>query len=183
MAIECREMANILNSQFASVSVCEAMNNLPNLVSSFNGDEAFTHVVFYQTEIEIRLAKLDPAVDGIHPFVLRACASHFAQPLTLIITSFSQLFLSQLWRRANITPIFKKGSRIDSKNYRPISLTSVLCKEMEAIVYNSILIHLRVINLLVPQQYGFVSQKACGTNLMSDLTNISITHVSYTKMT
>ena len=31
-----------------------------------------------------------------------------------------------LWRLANVSPIFKNGSRVDRKNYRPVSLTSIL---------------------------------------------------------
>ena len=39
------------------------------------------------------------------------------------------------WRRANISPIFKKGERSKPSNYRPISLTSMCCKVMEHIIH------------------------------------------------
>ena len=35
---------------------------------------------------------------------------------------------------ANVSPIFKKGSRKVAANYRPVSLTSISCKIMEAAV-------------------------------------------------
>ena len=38
------------------------------------------------------------------------------------------------WEEANIIPLFKKGSRNESVNYRPVSLTSVICKLLEAII-------------------------------------------------
>ena len=37
------------------------------------------------------------------------------------------------WKEANIIPLFKKGSRNKSVNYRPVSLTSVICKLLETI--------------------------------------------------
>ena len=35
------------------------------------------------------------------------------------------------WKETNIIPLFKKGSRNKSVNYRPVSLTSVICKVLE----------------------------------------------------
>ena len=38
------------------------------------------------------------------------------------------------WKEANIIPLFKKGSRNKSVYYRPVSLTSVICKVLETII-------------------------------------------------
>ena len=41
------------------------------------------------------------------------------------------------------TPLFKKGKESDPQNYRPISLTSLICKIMKSIIKNCILNHLK----------------------------------------
>ena len=38
------------------------------------------------------------------------------------------------WKEANIIPLFKNCSRNKSVNYRPVSLTSVICKVFESII-------------------------------------------------
>ena len=38
------------------------------------------------------------------------------------------------WKDANIMPLFKKGSRNKPENYRPVSLTSVVCKLLETLI-------------------------------------------------
>ena len=37
------------------------------------------------------------------------------------------------WKEANITALYKKGDRYAPSTYRPVSLTSVVCKMLEAI--------------------------------------------------
>jgi hypothetical protein len=37
------------------------------------------------------------------------------------------------WKKAIVVPIHKGGNRSVVKNYRPVSLTSVVCKQMEHI--------------------------------------------------
>jgi len=46
------------------------------------------------------------------------------------------------WRSANVTPIFKKGSRNMPENYRPVSLTSQLSKVTESMIRDIIISHL-----------------------------------------
>jgi len=36
------------------------------------------------------------------------------------------------WKEANVIPIFKGGNRNTATNYRPVSLTSQICKVFEA---------------------------------------------------
>ena len=38
------------------------------------------------------------------------------------------------WKEANIIPLFKNDSRNKSENYRPVSLTSVICKLLEKLI-------------------------------------------------
>ena len=59
------------------------------------------------------------------------------------------------WREANITALFKKDSKSASQNYRPVSLTSVICKQMESIIKDEIIKHLNIFKLITGSQHGF----------------------------
>jgi Reverse transcriptase (RNA-dependent DNA polymerase) len=73
------------------------------------------------------------------------------------------------WRSANVTPIFKKGTKTDPSNYRPVSLTSVCCKLMESLLRDSVSEHMEKNGLLEDSQNGFVSGRSCTTNLIDFL--------------
>ncbi|CAM5167759.1 unnamed protein product [Natator depressus] len=62
--------------------------------------------------------------------------------------------------------IFKKGSRGDPGNYRPVSLTSVPGKLVETIGKNKIVRHIDEHNVLGKSQHGFCKGKSCLTNLL-----------------
>ena len=38
------------------------------------------------------------------------------------------------WKHANVVPIFKNGNRCKAENYRPVRLTSVVCKLLESLL-------------------------------------------------
>ena len=50
--------------------------------------------------------------------------------------------LPSQWKHAFVTPVHKKGDRMDPQNYRPISLTSVICKTMEHVIVSQLMKHL-----------------------------------------
>jgi hypothetical protein len=77
--------------------------------------------------------------------------------------------LPDMWKKANVTPLFKKGSKLKASNYRPVSLTSIPCKILERIIADCIMEHLLKNNLLAKEQHGFVKGKSCTTNLLEYL--------------
>ena len=63
--------------------------------------------------------------DEIHPILLNELSSVIAEPLAkLFPNALVQCVVPNDWREANITALFKKGSKSASQNYRPVSLTS-----------------------------------------------------------
>jgi len=55
-----------------------------------------------------------------------------AEPLSIVF--------ERSWRRkANVTPIFKKGKKEDPGNYRPVRLTSIPGKVMEQLILEVII--------------------------------------------
>jgi len=65
-----------------------------------------------------------------------------------------------------VVAIHKKGSRKIASNYRPVSLTSVACKMLEAIIKNHMLYHFEVNALLADHQYGFLPGGSCELQML-----------------
>ena len=75
------------------------------------------------------------------------------------------------WLKANITPVFEKGSKHLAVNYRPISLTAVLCKILEHILHD-IMAHLDANHILINSQHGFRRKFSCETQLINAIEEI-----------
>ena len=71
------------------------------------------------------------------------------------------------WKQALVTGIFKKWSKSDPANYRPISLTYLSCKVMEHIVLSHIAKHLSPNNILLDYQHEFREKLSSVTQLIS----------------
>ena len=77
------------------------------------------------------------------------------------------------WKEANIIPLFKKGSRNKSENYRPVSLTSVICKLLERLIKDHMVEFLVKHKLLNSSQHGFLKARSCLTNMLCFLEEIT----------
>ena len=87
----------------------------------------------------------------------------------LFTKSLSEGKLPSDWKDANVVTLFKKGDRSETKNYRPVSLTSIVCKILESIIRNEIIAHLNGNDCLSTCQHGFVPHRTCTTNLLAAL--------------
>ena len=71
-------------------------------------------------------------LNTIHPRVLREVADIVARPLSVILAKSCRCAdIPDDWKSENVISIYKKGTKEDPGNYRPISLTSVPGKVME----------------------------------------------------
>ena len=109
-----------------------------------------------------------PGPDGIHPALLKNCASDVTKPLTAIFQeSHCSGIVPNDWKLADISPLFKKGSQSDPGNYRPVSLTSVVCKVMESIIPDTVVESLK--DEFSSFQHGFMKHRSCLTNILESL--------------
>jgi hypothetical protein len=88
--------------------------------------------------------------------ILKISLPFFISPLTYICNKLlsTGLFLTCL-KYSQINPIFKKGSKTEMSNYRPISLLTFFSKVFEKVIYNRLHNHIKVNNILAKEQYGF----------------------------
>ena len=170
---DCKDMAIILNSFFHNVFITEDMSSLPNVNQMFTGSETDALKVEEITENDVakHLRNLDPnkstGADQIPARLLRECHDELLLPLKLLFNrSLQEGLVPDIWKCANVTPIFKKGSKCEAGNYRPISLTSVVIKIFERILRDKITSFLDEHNLILDTQHGFRNKRSCLTNLL-----------------
>ena len=99
--------------------------------------------------------------DNIHPCVLREVKEGVVLPLHLIFQkSLTTGILPATWKGANITALYKKGDRCVPNDYRPISLTSLVCKMLESIIKDKLFRYFDLNNLQLFTAYSMVSRLA-----------------------
>ena len=108
--------------------------------------------------------------DGLHPKLLKYLSenNNFVHSLTnLLKRCVVEECIPDIWKTAVVIPIHKKGSVHLPENYRPVSLTCILCKLYETILREHILSF--VLGLITDKQHGFLSGRSCVSNLLETL--------------
>ncbi|MES9884664.1 MAG: reverse transcriptase family protein, partial [Sedimenticola sp.] len=170
LVTESSERAEILNQFFTSVFTNENIVNIPEFEDR-NFESPLTDIETSEEEVRKLITKLKPGKsqgpDQINPKFLIETAETLLEPITKIFKkSLSDGEVPDIWKSANITALYKKGPKTKAENYRPISLTSVICKTLEKIVRDRIMKHMEDNNLFTKHQHGFRKGHSCATQLI-----------------
>ena len=109
-------------------------------------------------------ASKSPGPDEILPVFLKSCCNELAPILCDLFNFFVQKGkVPKAWKEANVVPIYKGGikPKDDVGSYRPVSLTSVLCKVIEKLISICIMKYVYEQGILSDNQFGFRSGKNC----------------------
>ena len=156
---DCSSMAEVLADSFSSVySVHVPQDPAPHQAGAAGGitmDRVQVSVdsvrsVFSSIDVNSCMGP-----DDIHPCLLKYCQSLVLPMHRIFVRSLEEGVVPSQWKFSEIVPLFKKGSRSDPMNYRPISLTSVCCKSLERIIASALMDFLEENSLLSLDQFGF----------------------------
>jgi hypothetical protein len=119
-----------------------------------------------------KLNKLDinksAGPDGITNIVLKSAK----QTLTPYLVYLYRLSVSlgeipKEWKLAQVVPIYKSGDVQRRENYRPVSLTSTVCKTLERLILDCLQKYIEERCPISDNQFGFRSRRSCASQLIS----------------
>ena len=177
-----KEISNIIGRQFESVSSEDNLDvhfrNIKNkaekkIINFETNDDIIYNKLFVMDELEEALNLSNnsaPGKDNV-PFEMLKHLDILAK--SYLLKFYNHIWLNglfpQAWRHAIIIPIEKPGKDpSDPVNYRPISLTSCLCKLIEKMVNNRFTWYLEKNDILTNTQSG----SRTGRSTLDPLTNI-----------
>ena len=94
--------------------------------------------------------------------ILKNCEPEFSFILAELFNKYlKESCFPDCWKVSSVFPVFKNvGERSTAKNYRPVSLLSVVSKVFEKLVNNRIVDHLEKCGLFSHFQYGIRSSRS-----------------------
>ena len=138
MAITDEQKSDTLNKQYHKVFTMEDDTDTPTLEPG-DVEDTLTSIVIQKNEVlkKLKALKISSAArpDNIHPRILKETELEIVGPLQhMFQLSINEGTLPSDWKDGNITPIFKQGSHTNPANYRPVTLTSIICKMLEGLL-------------------------------------------------
>ena len=168
--LNCTEKAKLFNDFFAKQ--CTLLLN-DSILPDFNylTEKRIENVGITDNDILLLIRKLNPnkasGSDGISAQMLLVCDESVVLPLKIIFKNILETSVyPDMWKLADVTPIFKKEDKQLVKNYRPISLLPICGKIFEKLVFNSLYTYLSSNNLITKNQSGFIPGDSCTNQLL-----------------
>ena len=167
-----QEKTEVLNNFFQSVYTSEDKNNIPTFEKKT--DKVISTISVTENDMYNALKNLNPnksqGPDLLHPRILKELAKQLSYPLKkLFDRTMLEGNIPKKWKTQEVRPIFKKGNRTAAGNYRPVSLTSIICKIFEGFIRDALFKHLLNNDLLSNNQFGFCPGRSCSLQLLVTL--------------
>ena len=157
--INIKEKTKYFNDFFSKQ--CRPITN-SSVLPAFNflTEKRIDNIAIENGEIISLIRKINPSKaagsDGISGQMLLICDNSVILPLKIIFSNImATSTYPDLWKLANVTPVFKKGDKQLIKNYRPISLLPICGKILEKIIFNNLYSYLNTNKLITKNQSGF----------------------------
>ena len=174
------DIANSFNKYYASIAD-EILKK-----RKYNGNKSFADYLTNPSEKTFALFDCNPIeilniITTINPkksvgpcsiptIILHMLKNEISHPLSIIFNlSFQTGVFPDMLKSAKVIPIFKKGSKLKTSNYRPISLLSNINKILEKLMFNRVYKFLEDNNILYLLQFGF-RQKHSTNHTLIDIT-------------
>ena len=165
-------MVEDLNGYFSSVFTREVTSSLPTPDAKFQEAKS-DHLGQLIVTPEMAAKKIkamkdnkSPGVDGIPPKLLVEAAEQISIPLARVFNlSLIEGVVPVEWKEANINYYLKRVQEM-SENYRPVSLTSLICKLLQRLIKDNMVDFFVRHKLLNPSHHGFLKARSCLTNVV-----------------
>ena len=154
-----KDKANAFNNFFLHHSDIDTSNaELPSTCDV--PAHSLTNITVTESDVTDLLKNIDiskaTGPDGISPRLLKEAGNAISKPLSKLFNlSLEIKTVPEVWKRANVIPIYKKGEKTNINNYRPISLLSCVGKLCERVVFKYVFNYFRNNFLLSIYQSGF----------------------------
>ena len=166
------EKAELLNTTFTKNRTNDnghlpnvECDNCSNTICSIAWDPS----VIYTKLIALKIGS-SSGPDNIPTIFFKNLASVLAYPITAMFDRiFQSGMIPNVWKLANVTPIFKKGPSGNPENYRPISLTNIMRKVFESNIKDQLMIFLNANRIVTMAQHGFQAAHSTLSNLLESL--------------
>ena len=174
LLLEYSQVANIFSKYFRSVFNQDDLSQPPPITLLQHNQ--MPNIIFDPSKIKHVLKAIkssSPGLDNLHPFALKNLSNELAISLSIIFTNSYQLSaLPSSWLTSLVCPIYKgSGPRTSADSYRPVSLTSLVCKTKKTIIKDCMLKHLISQSLITPYQHGFLPKRLAISALVSTYFN------------
>uniref|UniRef100_A0A1I8C1E2 Reverse transcriptase domain-containing protein n=1 Tax=Meloidogyne hapla TaxID=6305 RepID=A0A1I8C1E2_MELHA len=171
------DKCNAMALTFQKAFIRRDFSNLFTVSYSTKFGEKISDIDFNVLDVFNLLRKLpsknSTSPDSIPYILLKKCAF----TLSPVISDLFRLILDEgeipeIWQKSIIIPLFKKGDRTLADNYRPISLTSTICRVFERLLAEKLIDFLNLHDFFCVDQFGFLRKRSTVTQLLTMLDQI-----------